>query len=73
MPLKPVPFRVVRTKLLAAGFSDVGQTGSHTKFAMQTEDGVRTAVVPRRREVVVGTIRSILRQAGLTVEEWEAL
>jgi predicted RNA binding protein YcfA (HicA-like mRNA interferase family) len=70
--LRPLPFREVRRKLEAAGFSEVGQTGSHIKFAKVTAEGTRTAVVPRHREVAAGTLRSILKQAGLTPEEFEA-
>ena len=73
MPLKPLPFRVVKQKLVAAGFADVGQAGSHVKFARRTPEGLRTAIVPKHREVAVGTLRSILRQAGLAVDDWEAL
>jgi predicted RNA binding protein YcfA (HicA-like mRNA interferase family) len=73
MPLKPLPFRIVRSKLLKAGFTQVGQEGSHVKFAKQTEEGFRTAVVPHHSEVTTGTLRSILRQAGLSPEEWEIL
>ncbi len=43
------------------------------KFARTDPDGIRTAIVPHHREVAVGTPRSILRQAGLTPEEFEAL
>jgi predicted RNA binding protein YcfA (HicA-like mRNA interferase family) len=32
-----------------------------------------TAIVPYHREIAVGTIRSILRQAGITTDQWEAL
>ncbi|HZP80815.1 MAG TPA: type II toxin-antitoxin system HicA family toxin [Chthonomonadaceae bacterium] len=73
MPLKPLPYRQVRRKLLAAGFQEVGQEGGHVKFARQTDEGTRTAIVPRHREITVGTIRSILRQAGIEPEEWDAL
>lgn len=73
MPLKPLPFREVRRRLLAAGFTEVSQEGSHVKFARITDSGTRTAVVPRHREVRMGTLRSILRQSGLSLEEWEAL
>jgi len=59
--------------LNVAGFFEVGQRGSHVKFAKATEAGTSTTVVPRHREVAVGTLRSILRQAGLTSEEWESL
>jgi len=63
--LKPLPFRELRRLLLAAGFTEVGQTGSHVKFARASREGTRIVVVPRHREVSAGTLRSILRQAGL--------
>ena len=73
MPLRPLPFRILRSKLLKAGFTEVGQEGSPVKFAKQTQEGIRTAAVPRHSEVATGTLRSILRQAGLSPEEWEVL
>ena len=73
MPLKPMPFRLVKRKLRAAGFDQVGQEGSHVKFSKMTEEGLRTAVVPHHQEITVGTLRSILRQAGLSADEWDAL
>ncbi len=73
MPLKPLPFREVRRKLLAAGFAEARQEGSHIKYVRTNKRETRTAIVPRHREVVTGTLRSILRQAGLTPDEWEAL
>lgn len=71
--MKPLPFREVRRKLERAGFAEAGQTGSHTKFAKTTAEGTRTATVPKHREVAAGTLRSILRQAGLSETEFEAL
>jgi predicted RNA binding protein YcfA (HicA-like mRNA interferase family) len=73
MPPKPAPFRVVRRKLLAAGFREVGQEGSHVKFARSTPEGTRTATVPHHHEVASGTLRSILRQAGISLDEWDRL
>ncbi len=73
MPPRPLPFREVKRKLEAAGFEEVSQRGSHVKFARQTPSGLRTAVVPRHREVAVGTMRSVLRQAGLTWDEFDEL
>lgn len=73
MPLSPLPYREVKRKLEAAGFIEVGQRGSHVKFAKQTDEGRRTAIVPRHREIAVGTLHSILRQAGLSADEFEAL
>ena len=71
--MKPLPFREVKRKLEAAGFADAGQTGSHVKFAKTTAAGTRTATVPKHHEVAAGTLRSILRQAGLDPEEFDAL
>jgi predicted RNA binding protein YcfA (HicA-like mRNA interferase family) len=73
MPLKPLPYREVRRKLLSAGFEEVGQSGSHVKFARAVDGGTRTAIVPKGREVATGTIRSAIRQAGLSDEEWNRL
>ena len=70
--MKPLPFREVKRKLEAAGFKEAGQTGSHVKFAKATAAGTRTATVPKHHEVAAGTIRSILRQAGMSAEEFDA-
>jgi predicted RNA binding protein YcfA (HicA-like mRNA interferase family) len=71
--VKPLPYREIKRKLEAAGFSEVGQTGSHVKFAKTTDDGTRTATVPKHKEVAAGTLRSILRQAGFSEREFERL
>jgi len=71
--MKPLPFREVKRKLESAGFVQVGQTGSHVKFAKTTVAGTRTATVPKHHQVASGTLRSILRQAGLSEEEFNEL
>jgi predicted RNA binding protein YcfA (HicA-like mRNA interferase family) len=71
--MKPLPFREVKRKLEAAGFVEVGQTGSHIKFAKTNTAGTRTATVPKHREVAAGTLRSILRQAGINAEDFDTL
>ncbi|WP_445630837.1 type II toxin-antitoxin system HicA family toxin [Nostoc sp. DSM 114167] len=73
MPLKPLPYREVKRRLEAAGFEEVSQKGSHVKFVKSTEEGIRTAIVPSHREITIGTLGSILRQAGISVEEFEVL
>jgi predicted RNA binding protein YcfA (HicA-like mRNA interferase family) len=73
VPLRPLSYREVKRKLEAAGFTQVSQKGSHVKFIRRTDEGTRTAIVPRHREVVVGTLRSIVRQAGLASDEFERL
>jgi predicted RNA binding protein YcfA (HicA-like mRNA interferase family) len=71
--MKPVLYREVKRKLEAAGFIQVGQTGSHAKFAKTTSEGTLTATVPKHRDVAPGTLRSILRQARLSHEEFNRL
>jgi predicted RNA binding protein YcfA (HicA-like mRNA interferase family) len=56
-----------------AGFTEHNQRGSHVKFVKITATGTYTAIVPRHHEISVGTILSILRQANISIEEWEAL
>lgn len=72
-PLERLPYREVARRLRAAGFTEAGQRGSHVKFVKGDSGGIRTAIVPRHREVAVGTLRSVLRQAGLDAEEFERL
>ncbi len=72
-PLRPLPYREVKRRLEAAGFVVHSQRGSHVKFIREDPEGLRVVIVPAHREVAVGTLRSVLRQAGLTPEEFEAL
>jgi predicted RNA binding protein YcfA (HicA-like mRNA interferase family) len=71
--LNPLPFREVKRRLEAAGFEEASQKGSHVKFVRRTGEIVDTAIVPRKSEVAVGTLRSILRQAHIDPERWEKL
>lgn len=70
---RPLEYREVARKLRAAGFIEDRQTGSHVVFVKMTYAGKFVAVVPRHREVQRGTLSSILRQAGLSVDEFEDL
>lgn len=56
------------------GFEIVGTKGSHCKLP-NIADGepTRTVVVPLHDELRVGTLASILRQAGITAAELRAL
>jgi predicted RNA binding protein YcfA (HicA-like mRNA interferase family) len=51
----------------------VSQKGSHVKFARFLGEHTDTAVVPRKHEVPVGTLRSILNQAHIDPESWGKL
>jgi len=68
--LPVVSGREVIKALARAGFRQSSQRGSHVK--MRHSSG-RTAVVPLHDELAPGTLRSVLKQAGLTVEEFTAL
>lgn len=70
MPLKPLRPREIIRKLEKAGFQLRRQRGSHARYIK----GNRGVTIPMHPgDVPVPVIRSILQQAGLTVEEWERL
>lgn len=71
--LKPLSFREVKRRLEGAGFSEASQKGSHVKFVRRRLGVVDTAIVPRKPEIPVGTLRSILSQAHIDPEEWDKL
>ncbi len=50
------------------GFQQVRQKGSHV--VMRREE--KGCVVPRHKELAVGTLRSAIRQAGISVDEFVA-
>lgn len=52
------------------GFEIVAQKGSHIRLKKITPKETRIVVVPNHPEVAKGTLLSILRQAGLTREEF---
>ncbi|MDX6306489.1 MAG: hypothetical protein QOI77_3458 [Blastocatellia bacterium] len=58
------------TTLEKFGFQQVRQRGSHVVLKKQTSSGEVGCVVPLHREVAIGTIHGILRQARLSVEEF---
>jgi len=62
MPLRPLPYRIVRQNLLRAGFEEIGQRGSHVKFIQRVEGSSRTVIVSYGRgDVKAGTLRGILK------------
>ena len=54
------------------GYEFDRQTGSHM-ILRQSMHPHRRLTVPDHREVAKGTLRSIIREAGLTVDEFKAL
>jgi predicted RNA binding protein YcfA (HicA-like mRNA interferase family) len=52
------------------GFEQVRQTGSHVVMKQETEDGEIGCVVPLHRELKVGNLSGILKQAQITIEDF---
>ena len=52
------------------GFKEVRQRGSHVILKKETPEGTIGCVVPLHRELAVGTLRGILRQARVTPDEF---
>lgn len=55
------------------GFRVVDQEGSHVKLKRFAQERTYIAIVPLHRELARRTLMSILKQAGLTVEEFREL
>jgi predicted RNA binding protein YcfA (HicA-like mRNA interferase family) len=63
----------VKRRLEAAGFIETIQKGSHDKFVRRLSEIVDIAIVPNKREIPIGTLRSILSQAHIDLDQWEKL
>jgi predicted RNA binding protein YcfA (HicA-like mRNA interferase family) len=53
--LRPLPYREVKRRLEAAGFFEASQKGSHVKFVRRLGETVDTEIVPKKREIAVGS------------------
>ena len=54
-----------------AGWQVIGQVGSHL---IMSKPGLRVNLsIPQHKELSVGTLRALIRHAGMTVEEFLAL
>jgi predicted RNA binding protein YcfA (HicA-like mRNA interferase family) len=71
--LKPQPFREVKRRLEAEGFVETSQKGSHVKFVRRVGETLDTVIVPKKSDIPVGTLRSILNQAHIEPEAWDRL
>jgi len=72
--MPPKLIRVSATEAIRAlerlGFVQIRQRGSHIILKKQTPEGEVGCVVPLHHQLAIGTLRSILRQAGITPEEF---
>ena len=64
---KDVDSRAVISRIKADGWVQVGQQGSHVQFRHPTKKG-RVTVPHPKRDLPVGTLRSIEKQAGLKLK-----
>ncbi|MBM4169472.1 MAG: addiction module toxin, HicA family [Ignavibacteria bacterium] len=67
----PFSAREVLAKLLRAGFEERRQSGSHK--VLRHPDGRQTYVPMHTGDVPESTFRKILKQARLTLEEFQRL
>jgi predicted RNA binding protein YcfA (HicA-like mRNA interferase family) len=67
----PYSAREVLAKLIRAGFVEVRQSGSHK--VLRHPDGRQTYVAMHPGTLPTGTFRKILKQAGLTEEQFRTL
>lgn len=72
MKLKPSKYHEVIKKARKAGFIFRRKT-SGTHEIWWHEEKRRTCVIPHHNEIKTGTLRSIIRQMELTIEEYEKL
>jgi len=52
------------------GFERTRQRGSHVVMKKQIDDVEVGCVVPLHSEIATGTLRGVLKQAGVTVDEF---
>jgi predicted RNA binding protein YcfA (HicA-like mRNA interferase family) len=65
-----LPVLSARKGLNNQGFQVVSQKGSHIKMKKKTSKETRIVIIPDYDEIPVGTLKSIIRQSGLTPEEF---
>lgn len=54
-----------------AGWTRAGQVGSHL---MMSKEGMRVNLsIPLHRELSIGTLRALIRHAGMTVDDFTGL
>ena len=59
--------------LSRAGFRVVRQRGSHVRLEKRTEEGLIKLTVPLHKSLKKGTLRRIIKDSGLTVQEFNVL
>ena len=70
--MRPLSYREVIKKARKAGFSFRRTTGG-THEIWWNEQKRKTCVIPHHKEIKSGTLRSIIKQMGLSEEEFNKL
>ena len=73
MALPVISGREAVKALCRVGFRVVRQRGSHVRLEKRTEEGLIKLTVPLHKGLKKGTLRRIIEDAGLTVEEFNGL
>ncbi|MGB9408099.1 MAG: type II toxin-antitoxin system HicA family toxin [Terracidiphilus sp.] len=68
--LRKVSGRETVQALERLGFRQARQRGSHVVMVRETSEGKTGCAVPMHRELKIGTLRGILRQAKIEVGEF---
>ncbi|MEW6570548.1 MAG: type II toxin-antitoxin system HicA family toxin [Nitrospirota bacterium] len=68
--LQKVSGEIAILTLEKLGFKRIRQRGSHVILKKQTSEGEIGCVVPLHKELAVGTLRGILKQAKLGIDEF---
>ena len=71
MPSLPVlSGKAVCSILASHGFENVRQSGGHVIMQLKLQGTTITDLMPNHKELRTGTLRSIIRQSGLSIEEF---
>lgn len=68
--LKRVSGNKVISVLVKMGFMEVRQRGSHIILKKETPEGTIGCVIPNHKELAIGTLRGILRQANISPDDF---
>ncbi|MES2777713.1 MAG: type II toxin-antitoxin system HicA family toxin [Bacteroidota bacterium] len=69
--LKVLSGKEVCRILSSNGFAQVRQKGSHIIMQKKIDNGTITVPVPNHSEIKIGTLQSIIRQSGVSKEQFE--
>ena len=64
-----LPPKDIIKALSKIGFSKISQRGSHAKFRNDS-DPIRTVIIPMHNEIAKGTLKAILEQANISLDEF---